>query len=118
MKQIISLNAEIDGIQANVEKRLVLNSDAVERLTDGLKALDTSTTLQDLLKISVEAGRFGVKGEEGVLKFTEAVNTLNIAFRDEFSGGVEKQQIPLPNFLTYLSNNQRNWTCSKLPIYR
>ena len=71
IKQIISLNAEIDGIQANVRKTTGLNSDAVERLTDGLKALDTSTTLQDLLKISVEAGRFGVTGEEGVLKFTE-----------------------------------------------
>jgi TP901 family phage tail tape measure protein len=90
MKQIISLNAEIDGIQANVRKTTGLNSDAVERLTDGLKALDTSTTLQDLLKISVEAGRFGVKGEEDVLKFTEAVNTLNIALGDEFSGGVSE----------------------------
>lgn len=90
MKQIISLNAEIDGIQANVRKTTGLNSDAVERLTTGLKALDTSTTLQDLLKISVEAGRFGVTGEEGVLKFTEAVNTLNIALGDEFSGGVEE----------------------------
>ena len=90
MKQIISLNAEIDGIQANVRKTTGLNSDAVERLTDGLKALDTSTTLQDLLKISVEAGRFGVTGEEGVLKFTEAVNTLNIALGDEFSGGVSE----------------------------
>ena len=90
MKQIISLNAEIDGIQANVRKTTGLNSDAVERLTDGLKALDTSTTLQDLLKISVEAGRFGVTGEEGVLKFTEAVNVLNIALGDEFSGGVEE----------------------------
>ena len=90
MKQIISLNAEIDGIQANVRKTTGLNSDAVERLTDGLKALDTSTTLQDLLKISIEAGRFGVTGEEGVLKFTEAVNTLNIALGDEFSGGVSE----------------------------
>ena len=90
IKQIISLNAEIDGIQANVRKTTGLNSDAVERLTDGLKALDTSTTLQDLLKISVEAGRFGVTGEEGVLKFTEAVNTLNIALGDEFSGGVSE----------------------------
>jgi TP901 family phage tail tape measure protein len=90
MKQIISLNAEIDGIQANVRKTTGLNSAAVERLTDGLKALDTSTTLQDLLKISIEAGRFGVTGEEGVLKFTEAVNVLNIALGDEFSGGVEE----------------------------
>jgi len=90
MKQIISLNAEIDGIQANVRKTTGLNSDAVERLTTGLKNLDTSTTLQDLLKISIEAGRFGVTGEEGVLKFTEAVNVLNIALGDEFSGGVEE----------------------------
>lgn len=90
IKQIISLNAEIDGIQANVRKTTGLNSDAVERLTTGLKNLDTSTTLQDLLKISVEAGRFGVTGEEGVLKFTEAVNVLNIALGDEFSGGVEE----------------------------
>ena len=88
MKQIISLTAEIDGIHANVRKTTGLNSDAVERQTTGLKNLNTSTTLQDLLNISVEAGRFCVKGEEGVLKFTEAVNTLNIALGDEFSGAV------------------------------
>ena len=90
IKFTVSLNAEIDGIQANVRKTTGLNSDAVERLTTGLKNLDTSTTLQDLLKISIEAGRFGVTGEEGVLKFTEAVNVLNIALGDEFSGGVEE----------------------------
>lgn len=110
MKQIISLNAEIDGIQANVRKTTGLNSDAVERLTDGLKALDTSTTLQDLLNISVEAGRFGVKGEEGVLKFTEAVNTLNIALGDEFSGGVSETTNTVAKLSNILFGSTTNGT--------
>ena len=89
-KQIISLNSEIDGLQANVRKTTNLNNDSVERLTKRLKDLDTSTTLQELLQISIEAGRFGVQGEKAVGDFTEAVNLLNVALGDEFGGGVEQ----------------------------
>ncbi|HQW96773.1 MAG TPA: hypothetical protein PLU58_13270, partial [Saprospiraceae bacterium] len=68
---VIRLNSEIDGLQADVRKTTGLNAEAVERLTDRLRALDTSTTLQELLDISKIAGRFGVEGEKSVGDFTE-----------------------------------------------
>ena len=87
---VIRLNSEIDGLQADVRKTTGLNAEAVERLTDRLRALDTSTTLQELLDISKIAGRFGVEGEKSVGDFTEAVNLLNIALGDNFAGGAEE----------------------------
>lgn len=99
-KQLFSLNSEIDGIQAGVRKTTGLTVDQVENLTTRLAALDTSTTLQELLAISTEAGRFGVTGEDAIYKFTNAVNILNIALGDEFKGGAEE----VTNVVAKLSN--------------
>lgn len=90
IQRIISLNSSLDGLQANVRKTTGLNTQAVEELTEGLKKVDTSTQLQDLLKISEIAGRFGVQGRKGVEDFTKSVNLLNVALGDEFGGGVEQ----------------------------
>jgi len=89
-KQLIDLNVEIDTLQANVRKTTGLNTQQVENLTERLRGLDTTTTLQDLLKIAEDAGRFGVTGEKSIGDFTEAVEILNVALGDEFGGGVEE----------------------------
>lgn len=99
-KPLIALNSEIDGIQSNVRKTTNLTVDEVESLTNRLKDMDTATTLQDLLNISIEAGRFGIEGENAVFKFTQAVNILNIALGDEFQGGIQE----VTNEMSKLSN--------------
>lgn len=89
-KEVVQLNTEIDKQQGAIAKTTGLNAAAVERLTSKLKDLDTITPTKDLLKIAEEAGRFGVEGEKGVQKFTEAINLLAQGLGDEFKGGVEE----------------------------
>jgi TP901 family phage tail tape measure protein len=73
-----------------VQKTTALTEAQVDSLTESLIALDTVTSIEDLLKIAEIAGRLGVQGEPGVLKFTQAIEKLSIALGDEFTGGAEQ----------------------------
>ena len=87
VKKLFDLNKEISSLQASVQKTTQLTEEQVNSLTESLIALDTVTTIEDLLKISEIAGRLGVQGEKGVLQFTQAIEKLSIALGDEFTGG-------------------------------
>jgi TP901 family phage tail tape measure protein len=89
-KALFDLNKTISGLQAGVQKTTALTEAQVDSLTESLIALDTVTSIEDLLKIAEIAGRLGVQGEPGVLKFTQAIEKLSIALGDEFTGGAEQ----------------------------
>ena len=89
-KALFELNKTISGLQAGVQKTTALTEAQVDSLTESLIALDTVTSIEDLLKIAEIAGRLGVQGEPGVLKFTQAIEKLSIALGDEFTGGAEQ----------------------------
>lgn len=90
VKELIQFNIEIDSLQANVRKTTGLNTESVERLTDRLASIQTTTSIENLLKIAEGAGRLGVQGEKGIGDFTEAIDILNVSLGDEFGGGVEE----------------------------
>jgi TP901 family phage tail tape measure protein len=90
IQELFELNKDIADLQANVRKTTGLTEEQVRSLTEGLKALDTRTSIENLLEISTAAGRLGVEGEKGVLEFTKAIDTLTVALGDDFSGGVEE----------------------------
>jgi len=90
VQELFELNKDIADLQANVRKTTGLTEEQVQSLTESLKALDTRTSIENLLEISTVAGRLGVEGEKGVLEFTKAIDTLTVALGDDFSGGVEE----------------------------
>lgn len=90
VQELFELNKDIADLQANVQKTTGLTNEQVRSLTESLKALDTRTSIENLLEISTVAGRLGVEGEKGVLEFTKAIDTLTVALGDDFTGGVEE----------------------------
>lgn len=90
IRELFKLNKEIADLQADVVKTTGLSFAQAQALTEQLKKLDTRTTIEELLNISTVAGRLGVEGEKGVFEFTKAIDTLNVALGDDFSGGVEE----------------------------
>ena len=90
VQELFELNKDIADLQANVQKTTKLTEEQARSLTESLKALDTRTSIENLLEISTVAGRLGVEGEKGVLEFTKAIDTLTVALGDEFKGGIEE----------------------------
>jgi tubulin-specific chaperone A len=85
------VNAEFGELQKNLKKSTGLTSEAVTSLTDSLAQLDTRTSLKDLLGIATQGGKSGIQGgEQGILKFTAAVDKLAVSLGDDFAGPVEE----------------------------
>ena len=70
---------DLSDKMGEVRKTTGFTADEVGRLSGELKKMDTRTTLNGLLDLSVAAGQLGLKTEEDVLGFTEAANKLMVA---------------------------------------
>ncbi|MBP5425113.1 MAG: phage tail tape measure protein [Prevotella sp.] len=70
---------DLSDKMGEVRKTTGFTADEVGHLTGELKKMDTRTTINGLLDLSVAAGQLGLKTEEDVLGFTEAANKLMVA---------------------------------------
>lgn len=74
---------------ADVRKTTGLTGDELEKMKDQILDMSggTRTSIDDLMEIARVAGQLGV---EDVPTFTTAIDKLNVALGDEFSGGAEE----------------------------
>lgn len=70
---------DLSDKMGEVRKTTGFTADEVGRLSESLKKMDTRTSINGLLDLSVAAGQLGLKTEEDVLGFTEAANKLMVA---------------------------------------
>ncbi|MGI4869714.1 MAG: phage tail tape measure protein [Janthinobacterium lividum] len=89
IKAVLEANVQYSRDLAEVRKTTGLTADEAERLAESLKALDTPTSLQGLLKIASVGGQLGIaKGD--LLEFTKAIDTAVQALGNDFAGGAEE----------------------------
>lgn len=81
--------ADMSDILADVTKTTGLAGDALIDYRNKLDSLQTRTSIEDLIGISVVGGKMGI-AKENLLSFTEAVDKAVVALGDDFSGGAEE----------------------------
>ncbi len=88
-KKVISSNAEISDSLADVRRTASLTAIEAENLFNQLEKIDTRTSLKGLIDISTIGGQLGIAKEQ-LAGFTRATNELNVALKNEVTGGPEK----------------------------
>ena len=88
-QEYVDAYATLDDAMSAVQKTTGMTREEVEQLHKSLKAIDTRTSTEELLKIAEIGGRMGLAKEE-IRDFTEAVNKANVALGDSFQGGAEE----------------------------
>ena len=86
-RRVIALNADIDDLLGRLQKTGSLTREQSQALLNPLQALDTRTTLQELLQIGEVLGKLGIDINAQTIG---AVDRLNVALSDEFEGGAEQ----------------------------
>lgn len=81
-------NAELSDVMAGVVKTTGLTEEAVDRLNEKFKRIDTRTANTALLGLAEVAGRLGYTMEHEVEGFVRAADKIGVALGDEL-GGVE-----------------------------
>lgn len=83
VKKIVEINSRISDLKADVRKTVGLTADEVNKFVESLQALDTRTSLEDLLKIGAIGGQQGIEGLSNITKFTAAIDKLKVSLGDE-----------------------------------
>ena len=83
IKKIVEINSVISDLKADVRKTVGLTADEVNKFVESLQALDTRTSLEDLLKIGAIGGQQGIEGLSNITKFTAAIDKLKVSLGDE-----------------------------------
>jgi TP901 family phage tail tape measure protein len=105
---IIKKNADLSDSLADIQMVSGLTGAEVKKLNSELGKIDTRTSTEELRKIAVVAGQFGV-AKEDILAFTDAVNKTSVVLSTEFSGGAEEVATSLAklrNVLTDVKTDQ------------
>ena len=84
-KSLVSFDEEA----ANIAKTVGVTTEEAQALSRELLKIDTRTSVENLQKIAVIGGQLGI-GKTDIVGFTEAIDKLNVALGDEFTGGAEE----------------------------
>lgn len=114
LDEIIQGNAKVSDSLADVQRVSQLSKQQVEGLFEALKTIDTRTSLENLIGISVIGGKLGV-AEKELIGFTKAADALQVALGDELGGNVEETTTKLGKLANIFSaDNDKAITGDKL----
>lgn len=88
-KTMIQKNAELSDSFAGVMKTTGLGEEAVDRLNEKFKLMDTRTANTKLLELAQVAGKLGYSAEKDVEGFVRAADKIGVALGEDL-GGVEE----------------------------
>lgn len=96
---------------ANVAKTVGLQGESLNKFRKELLDLSTQTrtSIEDLTNIATVGGQIGI-AEKDIIAFTSAIDKLNVALGDEFSGGAEQ----ISNEIGKLRNNFKDIQTDKI----
>lgn len=89
VKTMIQKNAELSDSFAGVMKTTGLGEEAVDRLNEKFKQMDTRTANTKLLELAQVAGKLGYSAEKDVEGFVRAADKIGVALGEDL-GGVEE----------------------------
>lgn len=89
VKTIIQKNAEVSDAYARVQKTTGLTEEAVDRLNDKFKKMDTRTANSELLGLAEVAGKLGISAERDVEGFVRAADKIGVALGEDLGGTEE-----------------------------
>ncbi|MEA4821751.1 MAG: phage tail tape measure protein, partial [Erysipelotrichales bacterium] len=83
IKNVIREFAKLDDVFANVSKNTGLTIEEVKELDERLKAYDTRTAREELLKLASEAGKAGETGIENLNGIVQSLDKIKVALGED-----------------------------------
>jgi TP901 family phage tail tape measure protein len=109
IQRVIDFNSELADAQSNVQKTTSLTKDEVEDLTKSFGDFDTRSTRMELLALSEEAGRLGIRGVENIRGFVESANEMKVALGDDLSDEAIREVGKMTNIFQVGEQTGRNF---------
>lgn len=83
IKNYISSAGELSDLRADVQKTTELTNEEMNELQKHFDNLNTRTSRKELLELTAQAGKLGVRGVKDLASFVEQANKINVALGED-----------------------------------
>lgn len=83
VKKMYEMNVELSDQLADISKTTELAGQELADLGNEIMKIDTRTSVEQLNKLAVEAGKLGISAKEDILGFVKAGNIINVALGED-----------------------------------
>lgn len=83
MRKMYDMNVQLSDQLSDIEKTTGITGRELTELSDDINRIDTRTSVEELNKLAVAAGKIGIKGKENVLEFVKAGNMIDVALGED-----------------------------------
>lgn len=83
VKKMYEMNVELSDQLADISKTTGLAGQELADLGNEIMKIDTRTSVEQLNKLAVEAGKLGLSAKEDILGFVKAGNIINVALGED-----------------------------------
>lgn len=83
LRKMYDMNVALSDQLSDIEKTTGIAGQELAALSDDIKKIDTRTSVEQLNRLAVAAGKLGITGRKDVLEFVEAGNIINVALGED-----------------------------------
>lgn len=83
MRKMYEMNVALSDQLSDIEKTTGIAGQELAELSNDINRIDTRTSVEELNKLAVAAGKIGIKGKDNVLAFVDAGNKINVALGED-----------------------------------
>lgn len=83
MRKMYEMNVALSDQLSDIEKTTGIAGQELAELSNDINRIDTRTSVEELNKLAVVAGKIGIKGKDNVLAFVDAGNKINVALGED-----------------------------------
>lgn len=87
VSNLIAAQKKMADQNADIKKTTGLTKQEVQQLNEELKTMDTRTSNSKLRELATDAGKLGIEGVEGIKKFVEQADKINVALGEDLGDG-------------------------------
>lgn len=83
LRKMYDMNVALSDQLSDIEKTTGIAGSELAALSEDINKIDTRTSVEELNKLAVAAGKLGISGKKDVLEFVEAGNIINVALGED-----------------------------------
>lgn len=83
LRKMYDMNVALSDQLSDIEKTTGITGRTLAELSEDINRIDTRTSVEELNKLAVAAGKIGIQGKDDILEFVKAGNMINVALGED-----------------------------------
>ena len=99
LAKFFQASMKYDDQLTNIQKTTNLTANGIRLMADGIKHIDTRTSVEELQNLGYQAGKLGVNGVSDLLGFVRAADMLHVSLGEQLGDDAAEKLMKIANIM-------------------